>query len=441
MKKARFIALGALLKMELNEGYSNIVFNTEVKKSGLDARDVALCGKLFYGVLEKKITLDYIISAYSKMPIRKISADVLNILRMGVYQLVYMDRVPDSAAVNECVNLTKNIKKHSASGFVNGVLRSFLRNNKKYSLPKDKIKSLSIKHSCPEWIIRLFIKSYGEENSIKILETLSGRPPINIRVNNLKTTTDELICKLAQEGVIATPAERVEGALVLENTGAIESLNCYNEGLFHVQDLASQICCRALNALPYQTVLDVCASPGGKSFTIAEMMNNCGRVFSFDLYKSKIELIKNGADRLGIDIICAEKRDATCEGDKLPMADRILCDVPCSGLGIMRRKPEIRYKDKTLIEGLPELQYDILCKSCKFLKIGGILVYSTCTLNPLENNNVAKKFLAEHPDFEPVSLENLGFESALKEKDNQLTLLPGIHGTDGFFISAFRKVN
>ncbi len=439
MKNARLVTLKALLKMDLNDGYSGIIFNKEIKKSEIDSRDIAFCGNLFYGVLEKKITLDYIISLYSKMPIKKISTDILNILRMGIYQIVYMDKVPDSAAVNESVNLVKVIKKRSASGFVNGILRSFLKSNKKYSLPQNKIKSLCIEYSCPEWIINLFMKSYGEVNTIKVLKSLSGRSPINIRVNNLKTTTSELIEKLASDGVKACTVDLIDGALTLENTGSIESLNCYKDGLFHVQDLASQICSKSLCAKPSQTVVDVCASPGGKSFTIAEMMNNRGNLFAFDIYTSKVELIQKGARRLGIEIINSSVRDATSASKPLPLADRILCDVPCSGLGIIRRKPEIRYKEKTLWDKLPELQYDILCKSCVFLKNGGILVYSTCTLNPAENNNIADKFLLEHPDFEPVSLNNLGIERVIPEKNNQLTLFPGIHNTDGFFISAFRK--
>lgn len=441
MKSARFVTLSALLKMDLNDGYSGIVFNEEIKRSGLDVRDIAFCGNLFYGVLEKKITLDYIISLHSKMPINKISIDILNILRMGLYQILYMDKVPDSAAVNESVKLVKAVKKYSASGFVNGILRSFLKNNKEYNFPKDKIKSLCIKYSCPEWIINLFMKSYGKDNTIKILESLNGRPPINIRVNNLKVTTSELIRKLASSGVSAKQVEVIDGALTLENTGAIETLDCYRKGLFHVQDLASQICCKALSVEPSQTVLDICASPGGKSFTMAEIMENRGEIFSFDIYNSKVELIKKGAKRLGINIINSSIRNATCENSILPLADRILCDVPCSGLGIIRRKPEIRYKDKNLIGGLPALQYDILCKSCKFLKVGGIIVYSTCTLNPAENNNVADKFLIEHSNFEPINLSKIGIKRAVPEKSNQLTLLPGIHDTDGFFISAFRRVN
>lgn len=443
MKSARLLALEALLKVDYDKGYSNIVIDKYIKKSNLSKKDISFLTAIFYGVLEKKITLDYIILQYSKLSLNKMSAEVLEILRMGFYQLLYMNKIPPSAAVNECVNLVKIIHQDKAAGFVNGILRSFLRNDKSFKMPDSKYEYLSIKYSCPVWIIDLFLNSYGEENAIGILKCFSGRPPINIRVNTLKISLEDLEETLNKESIKASKSNIVNDALELTLTGQMDRLESFNSGLFHVQDVASQICCKILDPKPGQVIVDVCAAPGGKTFTLAELMQNKGKIIAFDKYDAKVNLIESGAKRLGISIITADKRDAQKSSIPFDKADKILCDVPCSGLGIIRRKPEIRDKKQSLISGLPEIQYDILCKSAKHLKLGGTLVYSTCTLNPFENNNIADKFLIEHSnEYEPKSIDhkNLNLKCNAFDKENQLTLMPHIHGTDGFFIAAFKKI-
>ncbi len=443
MESARLLALEALLKVNYNKGYSNIVIDKYIKKSGLSKKDISFLTALFYGVLERKITLNYIISQYSKISLNKMSPEVLEILRIGFYQILYMDKIPPSAAVNECVNLAKVTQKSKATGFINGMLRTFLRNNKKFKLPDSEYERLSVEYSCPTWIIDLFLKSYGKENTVEVLKCFSGRPPVNIRVNTLKTCLEDLEEMLNSEGVKTSKSNIINNALELSLTGQIDRLESFKKGLFHVQDVASQVCCKILDPKPGQVVMDVCAAPGGKTFTLAELMQNKGKVMAFDKYDTKVKLIESGAERLGISIITAGKKDAQQSSVSLDKVDKVLCDVPCSGLGIIRRKPEIRDKKQSLISGLYEVQYDILCKSAKLLKPGGTLVYSTCTLNPSENNNIADKFLLEHSDeYEPkaIDCERLKLKRNAFDKENQLTLMPHIHGTDGFFIAAFKKV-
>lgn len=438
----RRTAFNVLLKIEQDDAYSNIALNNAIKERKLNHADASFASALVYGVLERKITLDYIIRQYSKIPLRKIEIKTKIILRMGILQLLFMDKVPDSAAVNESVKLAKAAKLQKSSGFINGILRNITRADVKYKLPdeKDRIKYLSVKYSCPEELVKLWINSYGENNCESILQNLSGRPKICARVNTLKTDKNTLISELEKSGVSAFVVAFLENALYLENTGAIEVLKVYKEGKFHIQDASSQLCVDFLNLKPRDVMLDVCAAPGGKSFTAAQYMNNRGRIFSCDMYEHKVKLIESGAKRLGISCISATLRDALSEETPLPLADKILCDVPCSGLGILSRKPEIRYKDNLVSNELAEIQYKILCKSAKYLSTGGRLVYSTCTLNPAENNENARRFLAEHPDFYGVELKlPQGISRAFDENNYEITLMPHSAGTDGFYFAVFGK--
>lgn len=444
MANPRSIALNVLLKIEQDDAYSNLALNNAIRENKLNHLDSSFVSALVYGVLEHQITLDYIIRQYSKIPIRKIELKTKIILRLGVLQLLFMDKVPESAAVNESVNLAKKHKLQKSSGFINGILRSITRAEVKYKLPdkNDKVRYYAIKYSAPQEIVSLWLNSYGEENTEKLLEALSGRPSICARVNTLRTNKTALIEELAKQNVKAEEIEFLPNAIRLENTGSIERLSAYKKGLFHIQDASSQLCVDMLSPKPRDIMLDICSAPGGKAFTSAQYMNDRGRIFACDMYEHKLKLINSGAKRLGINSISTVLRDGE-KGDKpLPMADRILCDVPCSGLGIMSRKPEIRYKDNIISEDLPELQYKILCKSAELLANGGRLVYSTCTLNPAENNRNTKRFLEEHPDFYGIKLKlPMGVERAFDENDYEITLMPHTAGTDGFYISLFgRKV-
>ena len=437
----RSIVLDALMRVEENDAYSNIVLGSALRDSGLSGRDRAFAAMLFYGVLERKLLLDYNLSRFSSRSVTKLDPEVLMILRMGLYQLRFMDSVPDRAAVNEAVALCKSKGLHSASGYVNGVLRA-AAGTEEILLPekrKSKNKYLSVKYSCPEKIIKLWRSAYGDDITLRILSGLEGRPPVCARVNTLRTTSEELGARLSDEGISVRSSELVPDCLFLEKTGAIEETKSYREGLFHIQDSASQICCGILSPEEGQTVTDVCSAPGGKSFTIAQLMRNRGRIVSCDLYEHRLGLVKEGAERLGIDIIETMAADSSTEKG-FPLSDRILCDVPCSGLGIIRRKPELRYKEDHGLRELPEIQYSILKNCASALKPGGLLVYSTCTLNPEENSGVIRRFLAEMPEFEacPIKLPP-GVTRIIGEEENELTLFPAPDSTDGFFISLCRR--
>ncbi len=421
----RFLAYKILLKIERDRAYSNIAVDAVLKNN--DVVSAPFVCQIVYGVIERKITLDYILSQFLTQPLKKLNPQVLTILRMGVYQIKFMDKVPDSAAVNESVKLVKIVKCAFASGLVNSVLRKVSANEIKYPESDNKIFDLSIKYSCPEELVKHYINDYGFEDTEEFLKDSLGNAPIFLRVNTLKITTDELIKLLLSESINALKCEDIDNALMLTDGGAVFKTKAYSDGLFHVQDKASQICISKLDPKPNEIVFDMCASPGGKTFTMAEMMNNKGSIYSFDLYEHRVKLITDGAKRLGIDIINANVGDASKFNDMLPRADKILCDVPCSGLGVIRRKPEIRYKDLEFVDNLCELQYNILNCSAKYLQQNGVLVYSTCSLNKKENEDICDKFLAENNEFEKV--------------EDYITLWPHKNGTDGFFIAKFKKVN
>lgn len=439
MKSARQAAFEALLKIQKEGAYSNLVVDATLKENEhFDERDKAFFSNLVYGTLDRLILIDYNLSMYLNQPVRKLKPELHTILRLGTYQLLFLDKVPSRAAVNESVNLAKVNKSAFAASLVNAVLRRVADNGLK--LPEGSENDpdyLAIKYSCPEWLISMWIEAYGFDNAIALAEKALEAAPVVVKVNTLKTTVDDLIWKLAEEGVVAEKSTKFPDSLVLNNTGAVEELLAYQEGLFHAQDFASQICCKALDAKPGETVFDLCSAPGGKAFTIAQSMQNTGCVRAFDIYQSRVDLIKNGAKRLGLDNVYTYLSDATIFNENYGMADRVLCDVPCSGLGIIRRKPEIRFKKSAEIDNLPEIQYSILCNATKYLKDGGRLVYSTCTLNPKENDEICNRFLEEHPEFEAVKV--LPELRRYSENDKYLTLMPHIHSTDGFFVAVFRK--
>lgn len=440
-KSARQLVFEALMRIEKDFSYSNITLDNILSESALSDRDKAFSAMLFYGTVEKKLLLDYNLSQLSDKPVNKLDKEVLVILRMGMYQIYFMDSVPDSAAVNESAVLCKGNNLYSAVSFVNAVLRNLTR-NKTLQLPnkrKGKNKYLSIKYSCPEEIVSLWRKSYGDDITEGILKALEGRPPLTARVNTLKTNVSDLVNDLNQSGIKAEPSKIAENCIELKNTGAVDDLEQFKKGLFHIQDSASQICCSVLEAKEGHTVIDACSAPGGKAFTIAEKMNNQGKIFSCDLYPARLKLVSEGAERLSIKNIVTIPCNAA-EYHDFPNADRVLCDVPCSGLGIIRRKPELRYKNNLGLDTLPNLQYLILCNCSKFVRSGGILIYSTCTLNPKENGENVRRFLSENKDFEPYPIKlTKNIVRGIDEPENELTLFPHLNNTDGFFISVFKR--
>lgn len=433
MKTARQTVLELLIRMDDNKAYSNILLDNTFSREKLRDRDRAFAAMLFYGVIERRMTLDYIIRHYSTTEFDKIDTDVVQILRMGLYQLLYT-AVPESAAVNESVNLAQQ----SGKGFVNGILRSFLRDGKQIDYKDlDSIARKSIEYSCPKWIVKKWFGMFGEEKTEEILKDSFGRPPLYVRVNTLKCTADQLIAEFAKEKIEAKKNALLDDCLELGSIHQIEATAAYRKGLFHVQDISSQLCCRVARPVFNETVIDVCAAPGGKTFTMAEMMANRGKLYSFDLYDGKVSMIKTGAERLGLSIVQAAVHDATVYDENIPLADKVLCDTVCSGLGVIRRKPEIKYKEMKNIEQLPIVQKHILEMASRYVKPGGTLIYSTCTLNTEENEGVAEKFLADNPDFAPVvvPISVNGVEDTCMR-----TFLPGTTGGDGFFAATFRRV-
>lgn len=438
MADARLTAAKLLLKMESSDSYSNILLDSALNGSDLSEKDKAFAAALFYGVTERRVTLDYIITQNSKLPFEKLDKAAVAILRLGLYQILYMPSVPESAAVNESVKLCKKLKVFSAQGFVNGLLRTFIRNRKRVNYNGlSKSERFAIEFSCPEWLAEKLIDEYGIERAVQTLEASLGKPPVYARVNTLKCSDDELVAALSKEGIEAEKHPKLEHCVRLGKTGDLEKCKAFRNGLFHVQDISSQLCCLTLRPVVNETVLDMCAAPGGKTFTMAELMGNNGRIVSMDLHDMRVGLIEDGAARLGIRIVEAVQNDALLFNPNLPQADKVLCDVPCSGLGVIRRKPEIKYKSPEEFESLPQIQRAILENASRYVKVGGTLVYSTCTLSHAENDEVAEDFAAAHPEFAPIVCP-LSYEGA--ESSYKRTFFPTQDGGDGFFTASFRRI-
>ncbi len=421
----RQIAFQVLVRVEREKAYSNLALDAALK------RTPPACAKSFvtalvYGVLERQITLDTLLAAFLRQPIKRLRPEVLIALRLGAYQIYFMDKVPQSAAVNESVRLVRKNGCAFAAGLVNSVLRRLCETPLAYPETGDLIYDWSVRYSCPKPLVAHFLREYGEADTQSFLAASFGGAPVVLRVNTLKTDAAALMDRLAQEGV-QTDLGALPDTLTVRKGNISEELCAYQEGLFHVQDTASGMCVQALDLSPGMTLLDLCAAPGGKSFTAAELMQNRGEILAFDLHPHRVQLMESGARRLGITMINAKPQDATIARPELfGRADRVLCDVPCSGLGVLRRKPEIRFRALTLIDNLCEIQYNILVHASKYLRRGGLLVYSTCTLSHAENEDVCDRFLRAHPDFQQ--------EGAYR------TLMPHKDGTDGFFIARLRSV-
>ncbi len=432
MKTARQTAFEILNRINRDNSYSNLILDSYLEKTELKPSDKAFVSALVYGVIERLITLDFEISSYLKQPLKKLKPQVLTVLRMGAYQILFMDKIPVSAAINESVKLVKINGASFASGLVNAVLRKISVSG------LTETNDLSVKYSVPDWLCKLWIKDYGFDNAISLLESSFASSKTTIRVNTLKTTADKLIIELSKEGFTAYKHDNIDGCLLVEGIGALYKTDAYNNGLFHVQDTASQLCCSALDAKEDDVVLDICAAPGGKSFTLAELMNNGGTVVSMDIYPHRLDLIDSGASRLGITNIRTCVNDGSVHNKQLSLADKILCDVPCAGLGVIRKKPEIRYKQYAEVDKLPDLQYSILCVSSKYLKAGGTLIYSTCSLNKSENDRVIERFLKDNPNFESIRV--LPELMRYGDDTDYISLMPHLHNCDGFFVAGIRKI-
>lgn len=424
----RALALELLIKAEKQQQFSNIALDKALEASALSELDRRLASALFYGVTERRITLDYRIAHLSSRPISEIDTQTLNILRLGLYQLIFLDKIPAHAAVNETVSLCSR----RTSGFVNGILRAHTR-TAPCDLPNknsDTARYLSVKYSVCVPLCEKFLGVYGAEKTESIFKALETPPPTTLRVNTLRTSRDELLSNI--EG--ATASKLCANGLKVR--GALRELYGFDEGLFFVQDEASQLCVETLDVKEDMTVMDICSCPGSKSFGAAISMNNKGRVYSFDLHAKKLSLISSGAERLGIDIISVAEQDGRAPiPEFFGQADRVLCDVPCSGFGVLAKKPELRYKSPEDSSALPDIQLAILENACRYVKNGGVLVYSTCTVFPEENHQNVQRFLERHKDFELMPFVAGNIEC----KEGYMTLLPDEHPTDGFFIAKMTK--
>lgn len=434
----RKLALDLLDQQEKNGQYSNIAIDNAARREQLDGKDSRLLSALVYGVIERRITLDFIIDGLSSLPPSKIERTTRNILRMGLYQLIWLDRIPAHAAVSESVSLCNKRSR----GFVNALLRGFERKRtgtlaECFGFPQKEcapIEYLSVTYSYPTQLCQRFCDVFGLDKTENIFRAWETTPPTTLRVNPLKTSREVLLATLAQRNVRASLTEHA--ATGIRTYGASPTELGLFEGLCFVQDEASQICTAALGARPGETVIDMCACPGSKSFGAALDMENRGKILSFDLHENKLSLITKGAENLGISIIEAFARDGRNFDPSLEgIADRIICDVPCSGFGVVAKKPEIRYKSLDEVKALPDIQLAILKNATRYLKPGGTLVYSTCTLFPEENEDNVARFLADAPDMVPCDFK----VGNLTSKDGMLTLLPSDHGTDGFFIAKFTR--
>lgn len=441
--KARRAALQALLQVERDKGFSNVVLENLLRTAQLSPADQALASRLVYGVVERRLTLDYLLGACSSVPLKKVHPTVLEILRIGCYQLLYMERIPPSAAVSESVNLARAMKQDRAAGFVNGVLRSVERKKAALlaALP-DTPEGWEVRYSCPQAWIRLWMDAYGADTARNLLEHINDVAPSVLRVNTLRTTPQAFCEALEQAEIPYACHEELPACVTVGEASRLKGLAQDAKNWYYHQDTASQWCCRALEARPGDRVADVCAAPGGKSLTVAQYMENRGEILACDLYPAKCDGMEKRAADMGASCIRTAVRDAAMPP---PAAlegrfDRVICDVPCSGLGVIRRKPEIRYKSPEEFRELPALQARILEQAARLVRPGGVLQYSTCTLSPAENEQVAERFLASHPEFAPRTLPLSGcFAAAGLEPGYAITLLPHLHGTDGFFMAAFTR--
>lgn len=432
---AREVALNCLLAGERQGAWSDGYLRNAIRRAGLTGRDAALCTRLAFGVLQNRMLLDWHIGRLSSVPLEKLEPAVLNTLRLGIYQMLFLDRIPAHAAVNESVALAKKTSRNPrASALVNAVLRAFTRAREE-DLPQPE--ELSVRYSHPDWLVKEFSTTLPPGEVEALLAADNTQPLTQAQVNPLKTAAPDLTEELTGVGITVMPHPWLPNCLELEGTGSLEDLPAFREGRFYVQDAAARLAVLASGAEPGMRVLDACAAPGGKSFAAAIQMGDRGEILSCDLHPHKQRLIEAGAKRLGLSSIAT----AVMDGRKFDPAledrfDIVITDVPCSGLGIIRKKPDIRYKDPVPLEGLPSVQRDILSNASRYVRPGGVLLYATCTLLSRENEDVVTWFLGKDDSF---TLEPFSLPGPVGQTEGMATLWPHRHGTDGFFIAKLRR--
>ena len=441
---ARAVALKVIQDVTVRGAYANIALTKELaKQRELSGPDRRLVTELVYGTLKAQGMLDWALSHFLNRPLSKLTPVIRDILRMGVYQLLFLDRIPPSAACNEAVELAKRNGHIGVARFVNGVLRSLLRQPEKIAYPDaadDAAGYLSLRHLHPRWLVERWLAQLGFEATEALCRFNNQPPPLSIRTNLQRISREALQARLAEEGVRCEPSLLAPEGLLLLEAPPLLSLASFREGLYQVQDESSMLVAHVVAPQPGETIIDACAAPGGKTTHLAERMQNKGTIWACDVHAHKMDLLQDNADRLGLQVIHPRCLDARDIGKTWPaQADRRLVDAPCSGLGVLRRRADARWrKEISQIEELTILQREILEGAAPALKVGGILVYSTCTVEPAENRQTIEWFLARHPEFE---LEDAGSLLPVpRQGEPMVQLWPHIDGTDGFFLCRLRKV-
>lgn len=433
---AREVALDCLLAGERQGAWSDGYLRNAIRRAGLDSRDAALATQLVFGVLQNRILLDWHLSRLSSVPVDKLEPAVRAALQLGIYQLGFLDKIPPHAAVNESVGMAKvHSRNPKAASLVNAVLRTFEREGRE---DRPQPEELWIRYSHPEWLVSELSQTVPAGELEAVLTADNTQPPTQAQVNTIRANVDDLIQELEAEGIGVTRHTWIPNCLELEGVGNLERLAAFREGRFYIQDGAAKLSVLAASPIPGMRVLDVCGAPGGKSFAAAIEMENQGEIISCDLHPHKIKLISGGAARLGLTSIAAMEKDGKqFDGTWENSFDLVIVDAPCSGLGVIRKKPDIRYKDPSSLAGLPKVQEDILSNASRYVRPGGVLLYSTCTVLTRENEAVVRALLDSTTDF---TLEPFGLPGPIGAvKNGMVTLWPHRHNTDGFFIAKLRK--
>ncbi|WIV10803.1 16S rRNA (cytosine(967)-C(5))-methyltransferase RsmB [Proteiniborus sp. MB09-C3] len=444
-KNPREIAVKILGEINEEKAYSNISITRNINE-GISNLDESLIREMVYGVIENKLLIDWVIMQFSKVKIKKIAPIIKEILRIGVYQILFMDKIPDSAAVNESVKLAKKYGHKGSVGYVNAILRNISRNKSNLEFPKrnnDPVEYLSVKYSHPKWMVEKWLSDYGLSFTEELCIANNEKPKLNIRVNTLKISKLDLMEKLESKGFIVSEGKYAYDCIIIDNPVRITDTEEFKSGLFQIQDESSMMVAQIMDPSPGSLVIDVCSAPGGKTTHIAQKMQNEGKIIARDIHEHKLQLIEGNIKRLGINIIELEKFNALDLDEKLiGKADYCLVDAPCSGLGLIRRKPDIKWnKEKDNLIEIAELQYEILMNSSMYVKNGGLLVYSTCTIQRDENIHLIRKF-TENNNFKLISFESLINNTELKKSatNGYIELYPNINNTDGFFIAKMIKI-
>ncbi|OON95216.1 MAG: 16S rRNA (cytosine(967)-C(5))-methyltransferase [Epulopiscium sp. Nele67-Bin005] len=443
MKNARETIVDLLTTIEKEETYMQLLLKKEL--DNIKKEDRGFITEVVYGTVKHQLKLDYFINHVSKTPVKKMKPFIKHLMRMSAYQLIFLDKIPASATINEAVKLVKKRKMHNLSGFVNGVLRNLERQKDEISLPDvntHKIEHFSIKYSMPSWLIEMWLEMYGTEEMEKICTAFNERAEVCIRINKNQISKNELILELQNEGIECSDGIIFpEDNLYLKKTYNIGNLNSFLEGKWTPQDESASLVSHLLNPQKGDKILDMCAAPGGKSTHIAELSNDECEIISADLYPHKTELIQKNADRLNLKSIkIIVNNGINFNKSWEDSFERILLDVPCSGLGVIKRKPDMRYhKTPEDILAISEVQKQLVNNAVRYLKAGGTLLYSTCTLSKIENEDMVKYILNLGLKLDPITDDVPDLVKPYIKEENHIQILPYIAKTDGFFIARFKK--